>query len=151
MGVSTDGIVTFGVEVTEEELPPYPWPPADYVEGAEEEEDDLPTYLAKRAGAVDPWEAEPQPSEERRDAWYVAKEEAMKNSPIEIVLHCSYDFPMYIVALKGTTTKAWRGSPKELTIPFIELARIAEAKAFCEEHKIHPFHNPKWLLCSMWG
>lgn len=169
MSSDTSGIVTFGVAVEEEHTLPFPWPP-EYDDAQERDDDahddergELGFYLARRQGIACPYDDlgpeydhdsgwatgyEPADWDERTDAWHSAAMQAEKDAPIEIVWFCSYDCPMYIVALKGTTVMARCGEPQELLLPTIDPSRIEAAALFCKANGILPFEQPKWLLCG---
>lgn len=57
---------------------------------------------------------------------------------------------MFIVAVPGTVTKAWRGNPKPITDFSVDPEKLKAASDFCSAHGI-PFENPTWLLASLWG
>lgn len=168
MGVSTDACIAFGVDYGEEA----PWVDE---EGEERFDSDelvklLPEYAAL---GQDPWEAIPDEVfahgaspdfqtwkqqnpqwEARRNAHVAATEKPETRVPITIETHCSCDYPMYIVAIKGTAHKAWRGDPKTLDlsdmIRSVNSDDLRRAAAFCEEYGICDFEDPKWLLYSLW-
>lgn len=149
MGVSTDAILAFGVELEDEETP----------YEAEDEEGYLPSleeYLAKRAGLPDPYD-EPNYDEgdpgwlQRREAFWDAKKKLVDEAPIEIVTHQHHEFPQYIVAIKGTVTTARRGYPQSPAMVTPSAEMRAKARAFCEENEIKFPGDPRWLLASWWG
>ena len=127
MGVSTDGILVYGIPMEEEfnfmgEL--YTDEYIDHLLGVEECEWDV-----------------------RRDA---------RNAcPVEIVSHCSYDYPMYIVALTGTRIWASRGYPVEVDPEKLNIdpEKIKEYHKFITDKGIPvpEGETPHWVLCSMWG
>lgn len=133
MGVSTDGILVFGIQLPEEETP-------EFLEGFENDFDDF----------IDSLNGLPQWGEEGHD-WN--KTHAFRdNFPVDLVQHCSYDYPMYILAVRGTEIMASRGYPKEidpLTLK-VDPEKIEFLRKFCEEYGIE-WEEPKWYLCSMWG
>lgn len=149
MGVSTDAIIAFGFDLGEDKPE------------CMEEYDDFEDFIAHAEGWADP---SPSGSPEW-DAWYKTHEPEMKAAweekrkivaacPVEIIYHCSCEWAMFVVAIRGTETRAWRGSPRELgtaeTVLRVDPARVERAKAWCEKVGI-PWSEPKWLLFSMWG
>lgn len=134
MGVSTDAILCFGVDLSEDYEDLLPW------QQLEDDDNDFDTWVARISGAD-------------TDDWKAIKEAAEK-CPVELVSHCSYDYPMYIVAVRGTKITARRGSPKVISLDAIGgddfIERQIAAERFCEEHGI-PCGDFQWLLCSMWG
>lgn len=126
MGTSTDAILVFGIELEEEHEP---W-------GEEQDEDD---WLEKDGRDILGLQGEKQ-------------YEIVNLHPVEIVQHCSYEYPMYVLAIRGTEKRAWRGEPLHITLEELKIptGNVALLKAFCERHNIE-WEEPKWLLCSMWG
>lgn len=173
MGISSDGILVFGVDLgsIEEDGVKAPWHSED---GEGEGFDD---WLGKLADAdtTPMWEhhykwieehpeVQNKTSGEQVSAWeganpemraslnaaYEKAREAREACPIDVVLHCAYDYAMEIVAVRGTETRAYRGTPKEITTFEVDPQRLEAARAFCLEHGI-PFEDPKWLLTSIFG
>lgn len=125
MGVSTDGILVFGIDLGEE-LPEF----------LEEFEDTWWDFTDSISGETD----------------YKKRSAFRDKFPVDLVRYCSYEYPMYILAVNGTETTVSRGyveeiDPQQLTV---EAEKIAALKNFCEEYGIE-YSEPKWLLCSMWG
>lgn len=133
MGQSTDGILVFGIQLPEEEGPVF-------LEEFDGQFDDF----------VDSLNGLPQWGERGYDGKNTM---AFRNNyPIDLVLHCSYDYPMYILSVRGTGKSASRGYPKiinpaELTVT---PEKISALKNFCEKYNIE-WQEPQWYLCSMWG
>lgn len=169
MGVSTDGILVFGVNLGERGEVDLPW-------GTDEEDDfeewfhslhglsnthlwdeyeawaKTPVATAIAGGSnerVRVYEAAHPAWREALDDLYDRRRETLKEAPIEIVRHCSGDYPMFIVGVPGTLTTAHRGSPEPITTLEVDPQRVEAARAFCAEHDI-PFEDPAWLLASMW-
>lgn len=130
MGVSTDGILVFGIECGEDEETP------EFMSGF----DDFDEYLDSLSGL-------PQWGEPGHN--FAANAEFRKTVPADMVLHCSYDYPMYILAVRGTQVTARRGYPQEIESLGVDPAKLAAFKVWAEERGITG--EPKWLLCSMWG
>lgn len=133
MGVSTDGILFYGIGLGEDSLD-------EYRENWTHEEWDEEFY--KRAGSL------LYPAE----GYYEAQQEARKKWGVEIGIHCSYDYSMYYIALISHNHSASRGYPEEITPEMIAVPADADEKirAFCELMGI-PFEQPKWYLASLWG
>lgn len=72
--------------------------------------------------------------------------------PVEIVTHCSYDYPMYILAAVGTETTASRGYAQNIddSLKGHEEA-IQKLLEFIKEENVELEGEPSWLLYSMWG
>lgn len=87
---------------------------------------------------------------------YFAERQAFKDAhplPVDVVLHCSYDYPMYIIAVTGTEHSARRGYPKAIDPAALVVTgeQIEAMKKFCGEHGIEIPGEPQWYLSSMWG
>lgn len=182
MGVSTDGILAFGIELGEEGKF---WLPRDedgdiiYNEDEDEDEElDFETWWEEQNGVSQKaiwaeyyaWEKDNKTGDYEHDNGLVAKYEKLnpnwrkrlnnyydearrvaKDCPVELVWHCSYDYPMYILAVKDASFSASRGNPEEIDPENLHISEEAldEFTSFCEEHKIEG--TPKWWLASMWG
>jgi hypothetical protein len=72
--------------------------------------------------------------------------------PVGMVLHCSDNCPMGIIALSCTVQRAWRGDPLSVDMSKLAIGPAADKllKEFCEEHKLE-YKQPGWLLFSYWG
>lgn len=128
MGISSDGVMYFGFQVGGEDEKPE-WM-GDF--------DDFDDFLASKAGLDD------APYEERR--------KVIEACPAELQLFCSFDYPMYVLGVRGAEHRAYRGDiveigAAELTVP---QEKIDAFKAWCEANSID-YAEPKWLLCSMYG
>jgi hypothetical protein len=143
MGVSTDGILAFGFDSGAEEgdLPEWLQTYADSLE--DEDSFDPEEFIAAKMGL-------PEWQEDGPDDFWKTRWAAVATCPIELVTYCSYDYQMYLVAIRGTEQRAKRGYRTEVDTTPPTAERIAEAKAWCEAAGI-PWQEPKWLLVSMWG
>jgi hypothetical protein len=93
--MDSTGIATFGVLVDEAATIPT----------------DLADHLLQRRGITDPFEdptLDPDSPEwkERTSGWFGLCRKTEEEAPIEIVTHSCPDVPMYIIALRGTTTQS---------------------------------------------
>lgn len=132
MGVSTDGILAFGVDFDEDA------PDIFKVDG----EVDFESAITKMAG---------YPSfEEDPDNYFDNQKKALSLVPVELVMYCSYDCPMYILAVKGESYTAYRGGVVEIDQFEVDEDKIISARRWCIEHGI-AWENPRWLLNSLWG
>lgn len=173
MGISSDGILAFGVDLGEPDDVELPWASDGEDDDGEFEEWYVGLHGVTAAHLWDAYNAWAETPEalaipghsgerlkayeaahpawrEELDAYYEKKHEIEGAAPIEIVQHCSYDYPMYIVAVPGTVTTAYRGSPEKIPDFDVDSAKVAAAGDFCAAHGI-PFDNPGWLLASMYG
>lgn len=154
MGTSTDAILCWGIKLSEEDGERLPW--ADRAEELGFDEDDYEDYLAYALCGIEP-PKEPYvdgaQNQNYKDYW-AAKREALKECGIELVTHCSYDYPMYILAISPSKVQASRGYPQ--TILRSDMGRpetdnwqekLSDA---CQKLGIEPAAG-EWILCSLWG
>lgn len=137
MGTSTNGILVFGFNVCDEDDEPLP----DLLDGYEDFDD-----LVRDEAGIPEW------TENRPDGYFETVRQALAECPVTLVMHCSYNYPMYILAINGTKKTAHRGYPQEITQEELSVSAesIEKAKAWCAAHGIE-WQEPKWLLCSLWG
>lgn len=71
--------------------------------------------------------------------------------PVDIITHCSYDYPMYLLAIKHISTR--RGETVEINPHFLEISDLDRQKLidFLDTYKIETVDEPKWWLTSYWG
>lgn len=82
---------------------------------------------------------------------YLTKHKAaIEACPVEVVTHCSIEYPMYFLALRGTAKSANRGSPVAVTTPTPAAEQIESLRAFCDQHGIK-WQEPAWYIFSLWG
>ena len=128
MGVSSDGIVVFGIDLGEE--------PPEFLDG------DFDDYLDSISGL--PQYGEPGHSWDAINAH-------RKACPADVTIYCSYDYPMYILAVRDTEVRVSRGYVIDVSdLPAPDEARLAAFKAWCVERGVEN-PEPKWLLCSLYG
>lgn len=174
MGVSTDGELAFGIDFGEDNPLLERDEDGDLIEGDEDEDSsDLADFLARKTGLVSPylklphevnhgpydayddWKKENPWFEAEANEYFEAKRKLADACPLEIHLHCSYDYPMFILAIKGTHLSASRGSPQKVNFArlnsLVTEDKLAEARKFCEEYGLPEFYGADWLLFSMWG
>ena len=129
MGQSTDAFLAFGIDLGDE----VEWPA--YLTDGDEDSDypDLAVYLGKKAGLAD-------------DAY--AEQWALERAyPLDLVRHCSGDYPMWFLALRDTVVRASSGDPKPAAMREITDEDRALIKAFCEEHGL-AWEEPDWMIFS---
>lgn len=146
MGQSTDALLMFGINLGEgEEIE---WPAA-LVDGDEDSSyPDLEGYLAGKAGLVRPEGADYKAPEWA--AYWAAKRTAEEACPVDLVSHCSGDYPMWILAVRRTVQRASRGYPITPVVDQIDHGEVQALRAFCDETGL-PWSEPRWLLCSDWS
>lgn len=153
MGTSTDGIFCYGFEIHDDDGNVVEGDP-EWLEAAGGNFDNL---LATLAGLESPkqfdknkFDSDPEYAKTWSDYWE-KKRSLTKEFGVELVQHCSGDYPMYILAAAGSRTTASRGSA-------LSFGQSVSAKpewrekllAFCEKTGIK-FEEPEFLLCSYWG
>ena len=129
MGVSSDGILVFGIEL-----------------GIE---DETPGFLYDESGVEYEFEEMVDFELGVSDKPYAEREEARKMYPVDLQIHCSYDYPMYILAVPNAKISAWRGYPQELKegLPEVPQEKVDALKAWAAERGIEG--EPCWILTSL--
>ena len=147
MGVSTDAILVFGIDLNENGYCEEGEHPAFLEELADEDEGGVwevifEDVIAKDAGL------------ERGDMdwqeWDKIIGPAKETAGVDLAHHCHSDYPMYILAIAGTEMRARRGFPIGMdALPAISTEQTDKLQDFCKRHSI-PWRQPQWLLCSIW-
>lgn len=81
---------------------------------------------------------------------YTSLRAAIDKFPVEFITHCSGDYPMYFLAVRGTKQVALRGSPTDIVYGHVHDVEIKALKDFCHRHDI-AWQEPKWYIFSYWG
>jgi len=77
--------------------------------------------------------------------------------PVDIISHCSFECPMYIIAAKKTYSYSIRGIPTKIRLNDMNIndaAIIDFCERYCKpknEYEHFPEMTPTWLLSSMYG
>lgn len=147
MGVSTDAILAYGIDLgADEDISDGPLAPLF----SEDEGFTLDSLIAEAAGLG------PEPDyETERDAWHAwldAMRKAEKAYPLEAVQHCSGEYPMRLIALRSSVMDAKRGAPVAVPdlLPGPSEDQLAAMRAFCERFGLVD-KTPGWFLFSYWG
>ena len=129
MGVSSDGMLSFGFEVGGEDEPPA-WM-ADY--------EDFDDFLCAKGGLP-------------INSGYAERKPVIDACPAELYRFCSWEYPMYILGVRGAEHCVNRGYTKEINAAelTVDQAKINAFKTWCNANEIE-WQEPKWLLCSMYG
>lgn len=152
MGVSTDGQLTYGIAFEEETE--FPWG-----------EQEIEEWWIETVHGFKPsrqiYDADGQyiggkrPPDDVMNAHFAERQDFEKAHPlpVELVTHCSYDYPMYILAPPGAHHSAHRGYPKEIdpTVLSVSADQHEALLKFCRDHGIEIPGQPKWYLSSLWG
>jgi len=155
MGTSTDGQLCFGVSFPEEHE--FPWGEFEVEEW----------WFEKILGYKHPFEIYDDtgnyidgvaPDEDLSNEYYAhySNFRDANPMPVEVVMHCSYNYPMIIIAAKESLHCNSRGYPEVInteTLVVTDESRQAVAdfcKKYCEITSDVDL-EPKWYLTSMWG
>lgn len=146
MGQSTDAILMFGVNLGEGE--DMEWPAA-LIDGEEDSNwPDLDRFISDKLGLI-----EPAGEDYRTPEWtahFTAQRAAIEAYGIDLVPHCSNDYPMWVIAVRRTVQRASRGYPATPVMGPVTDDEIAALKAFCDETGL-TWSEPSWVLCSNWS
>jgi hypothetical protein len=136
----------------------YEFPPNPYDEITEEQWNEWQAFRYRQGFApaehpdYEAWKRDSQPQLEAR---WAAKRQAREKLPVVFETHCSGEFPMYILAAKGTVFTASRGYPIEFdqysTIGSVPAAYGAILHHAAGKIGIEPPKPPSWILASYWG
>jgi hypothetical protein len=150
MGISSDGIVNFGwplgeVDSYDNEVFPQEWFDED-----ESIRDVFDEKVLELCGVVRP-DHKDYDKQEWTD-YFAAKREAEETFPLQMDSYCSYDYPMYFLAVRGVQHRAYRGDAVELKFPAISYGRILATLEAAKKLGITlPDVDPKWYVYSMYG
>ena len=148
MGISSDGILVFGVDFGSEQEEDVPKWLIDFM-GTHDDGDGFDDAVAKEAGipAYDHGATE----DEKTEHWRRYRE-AVAACPVEQVLHCSYDYAMVILAVRGTVKRASRGYPQTIEASELEVSAldITRFRDWIREHGGDDV-TPTWILTSVYG
>lgn len=146
MGVSTNAILAFGINLGGPEGGFDPNWKSDYNSGRDWEDE-----YASRVGISEPTH-EYVKGDPAYEAYWGAKRAAVKVCPVEIDTHCSYNYPEYAVVIRAASVTAYRGTPKTLTPDQLAIKPEwrDQIRDFCTLMGLK-FQEPTWLLYSLWG
>lgn len=126
MGISSDGILVYGIQLKEE-----------FFDDSFSDDEDIEN---EDAGGL---------SGAKLLSWM-----QYHNKPVDdiiLVTHCSYDYPMYILGINETECTAWRGSPVKIKSLSIDPEWDIKIKSFIKKYKIKTTKSIGWWLCSIYG
>ena len=142
MGQSTNAILAFGFDLgepSEELLKAF---------GTDPDNDssiDFEQWIETQAGLVYPAGG----TDKAYRAYRKARDAAAAACPVDLITHCSGDYPMYFLAVRGTEMTAHRGDPTAVTIEAVAPEKIQAMRELCEKHGIE-WKEPGWHIFSMW-
>lgn len=143
MGISSDGMLVFGIELEEDvDL-------AEIFKCDDDEDFDFEEFVVSESGAPE-WSE--NMTDDESSAYWDKQRELVKNYPVSLALYCSYEYPMYILSIPGYEYSASRGDAHEISFDNLNVPqeKIDAMKAWCLEHDFE-WEEPKWLLCSVYG
>ena len=144
MGVSTDGQLTFGIDLGEEL-------PEKIRELIDDDGFDFDEFIYRDVGVEGSWSRDM--SDEEKSDYFARRKTARDEYPVQLIIHCSYDYPMYIIApnVKQATRRNNRGYPVEINPDDLKVSTRAYAAfmAWCGKWGIEG--EPRWWLSSLWG
>lgn len=140
MGISSDGQLSFGVPVGEEDEPPA------FMEGFEDFED----FVLAEKGYPE-WH-QGMTDDESSNYWD-GKRKILEAYPVRLEMYCSYDYPMYLLIpnVEQAHMTVRRGYLTSFhALPQISSSAIQAMKAWCDSHGVD-CGDPQWHLSSMYG
>lgn len=129
MGVSSDGLLVYGI---------------DLGEGTPEflaDEQEFDEFLLTEGG-------QPKWGEEGHD--FGKQRDYLAEQPVDLTFYCSYDYPMYILSVRGASHRVNRGYVEEVATLDVDADKRSKFIDWCTAHGIEK-PEPKWLLASMYG
>jgi hypothetical protein len=165
MGVSTNGVICYGIKF--EEGQEFPWDAEPWEGAVQEWWRDVNGYkppfeLYDQHGNYHPsikvvpgrYPSDTKPEDESLTERYYAPQRAWDEAhpvPVELENYCSDDCPMYILSVPAIGTSAERGYPEAIKPHEFVDPDPEPLLAFCRKYKIRGGTKPKWWLCSYWG
>ena len=152
MSISSDGIIAYGYNFPEGFE--FPWGNDDIIDW----------WIDTVHGYKPPFKVftatgdylAPKPPQSRIDEYFAHRRnfaDALPKLDVEMVIHCSFDYSMYIMAIPGTNMSVCRGYPEPIPDGFIrhdpEWDRILAD--FCNKYDIKIPGDPSWWLTSLYG
>jgi len=152
MGQSTDAILCWGIVLTEDEGSEIPWEDAAELAGYDDPVDD--EYLAfALCGIAKPTSDYGDNKDEHKEYW-TKKREALAAYGVEVLTHCSYEYPLYMLIVSASEVRASRGYPKDILKTDLDAPEANNWQELlneaCEKLGMEP-QAGGWRLCSLWG
>ena len=165
MGISSDGQICYGIAFDEDYQ--FPWLEERNTDnGIWKDHEDW--WLFGVCGYKPPFELYEEngaylnniePSKEQKQEYHQhhCDFRSKHPMPVEILMHCSYSYPMYIIAAIGTLKSNCRGFVTEIKPLEITIVQHNAVVNFCEEYcqptdgSVFPKMKPAWLLSSIMG
>jgi hypothetical protein len=82
-------------------------------------------------------------------AWRLRRDEKKKTYPLDLVIYVSYDYPAYVLAVKGTEQGfEWDcAEPIKFPLPAVTIGEKTALQDFCDRYGIK-YKEPAWLLVA---
>jgi hypothetical protein len=155
MGISSDGQLWFGIEIGEclddEEF--FSSEALEVIQKKREDGDlDIEEILPRLCG----WDKEYVNDFRDKNGldYWDSRDEFMKKQRIGDVfigMHCSYDYPIYFVAIKSFSSSRGYAEKIEHKDLMVSQQEINEFKTVCKRIGIEGEVEPSWHLTSMYG
>ena len=139
MGSDATAILFYGICL--DECLELPWETDD--------DTDDSAYYASKMGINEPGVEYSEETKGEFVKYWEKREEVNKKSKCEVILHCSGDEAMYVMALSDSTQKADWGEPLELQKLESQPEWDGLLKDYCEKMDIE-YIDPKWFLVARW-
>lgn len=148
MGISSDGLLIFGINMYGEDDDDLPQELRKFIV-TRDDDFDFDEFICKEAGLPE-WE--PNMSEEALSLFFDKRRKAVESYPVTFEIHCSYDFPMYILSIPETRISSGRGHPLKINTSELIVSdnKIQKMKEWCKLHDIK-WQEPQWFLASLYG
>lgn len=151
MSQSTNGILAYGYDIAGgdaewkvREVGEYGELKLDWLD---EDDGDFATAAEKRLLAA----AGFTETDYTADGYFKREREAEARSGVEFESYCSGDYPMYLLAAKGSVTTAYRGDCKAIDFT-VHPEWDDKLRAALGALGMTPTQErARWLLCSYWG
>jgi hypothetical protein len=154
MGISTDGQLSFGI--TCEEGEEFPWDDDKYEGEIEGWWRDINGFNKTNQVWDEEGNRRPGVTDNDLDQYFVEQHAWDKENPCpaNMVNVCHCDYPMWMLVVPGTYTRASRGcpikvDPAAMTVPEEKFRAFTD---FIEKHMPkYEYKEPRWYLSSYWG
>lgn len=127
MSISSDGIFFYGM-IWKSEEPPWKEPSEKELE----DHDELSTNPE--------WE----------DIYCLRSGKELKDCPVELGVHCSYESGWYFLGIEETVVRAGRGYPEKAPVVTVKPEWRSQLEEFCTVMGIE-WQEPAWWVTSIYG
>lgn len=156
MGVSTDGIIGYGVVFDEDYE--FPW-------DAEKYDGDIEEWWMVQTNYEPPFcpytddggDYKPGINSESPEVsvWHTSRRDWIERNPVpvELVNYCSGDYPMIAVCVPGSVISCRRGCPLAFDTRDLKVTtdQHNDLEFFLDEYGLVPDEGAQWYLMSFWG